>query len=198
MTFLHTTRFSRGKLPHWEVENGRYFVTVRLADSIPRASVLRLQEIHLSLAAVQAQSAAFAGLQRQYFQAMEKYLDVGAGDCHLRHPQNGAIVIEELLALTDWKIEVPHYTIMPNHWHALFVPDRECTRSLADIMKRIKGRTGKRLRSAIGGLGPIWQREWFDRWIRSDAEWEKTVSYIQNNPVKAGLASELNVHPFTK
>jgi REP element-mobilizing transposase RayT len=198
MSFLHTTRFRRGNLPHWEVENGRYFVTVRLADSIPPASVLRLQEIHRSIAAVEAQSGAFAHLQRQYFQTMEKYLEAGAGDCHLGHAANARIVVEGLSSLTDWNVEVAHYTIMPNHWHALLVPARECTRSVADIMKRIKGRTGRCLRSTIGGAGPIWQREWFDRWIRSDAEWEKTVAYIQNNPVKARICSTLHEHPWTK
>jgi REP element-mobilizing transposase RayT len=198
MTFLHTTRFTRGKLPHWEVENGRYFVTVRLADSIPRASVLRLQEIHHSLAAVEAQSAAFVGLQRQYFLTMEKYLDAGAGECFLRQSAHAMVIVEELASLTDWNVEVPHYTIMPNHWHALITTKPESTGSLAEIMKRLKGRTGKRLRSAVVGSGPIWQREWFDRWIRTDAEWEKMVAYIQNNPVKAGICSRLHEHPWTK
>jgi REP element-mobilizing transposase RayT len=198
MSFLHATRFNRGNLPHSEVENGRYFVTVRLADSIPHSSVLRLQEIHRSLSAITARSTAFTGLQREYFQTMEKYLNAGAGECVLREPFNAELVIEELESLTDWHVAVPHYTIMPNHWHALITPKPECTRSLAEIMKRLKGRTGKRLRSAIGGSGPIWQREWFDRWIRDEGEWNKTVTYIQNNPVKAGICSKLHEHPWTK
>jgi len=44
----------------------------------------------------------------------------------------------------------------------------------------------------------VWQREWFDRWIRDEAEWEKCVAYIRNNPVKAGLARTWVEHPWTK
>jgi REP element-mobilizing transposase RayT len=198
MSYLHTTRFERGKLPHWEVENGQYFVTVRLADSIPDDAVKRLQEIHRALSAVTAQSAAFVDLKRQYFLSLEKYLDAGAGECLLRHPLHASLIVDELMSLVDWFIEVPHYTIMPNHWHALIVPGGRCTHSLADIMKRVKGRTGNGIRKSIGGSGAVWQREWFDRWIRNEAEWDRTLAYIRNNPVKAGIVSAWQQHPWTK
>jgi len=95
-------------------------------------------------------------------------------------------------------VAVPHFTIMPNHWHALLVPDPSSPHALSTIMKRIKGRTAKRLRALLGGSGPVWQREWFDRWMRSDAEWEKSVAYIRNNPVKAALVGSWSEHPWTK
>jgi hypothetical protein len=31
-------------------------------------------------------------------------------------------------------------------------------------------------------------REYFDRWMRSDAELVKTIQYVEDNPVRAGLA----------
>ena len=100
----------------------------------------------------------------------------------------------------EWHIAVPHFAIMPNHWHALLVPAPTVDphHTLAAIMKRLKGRTGKRLRSVLGGRGPVWQREWFDRWIRSDAEHEKIIAYIRHNPVKAGLAQSWEEHPWTQ
>ena len=198
MSFLHTTRFNRGKLPHWEVEHGRYFITVRFTDSLPRETVLRLQETHLSLSAIPPQSEAFVALQRQYFQTMEKYLDAGTGECLLGDARCAAVVAEEFESLAEWFVDIPHFTIVPNHFHALGVPRSECVHSLAEIMKRVKGRTGKRIREIAGGAGAVWQREWFDRWVRNEAEWEKTVAYIRNNPVKAGLASEWQKHPWTK
>lgn len=87
---------------------------------------------------------------------------------------------------------------MPNHWHALIVPGDKCTHSLSDIMKRIKGRSGLKIRKAAGGNGEVWQAEWFDHWIRSDAEWERTVSYIRENPVKAGLVKRWSDHHATQ
>jgi len=194
----HTTRFRRGKLPHWEVERGRYFVTVRLADSLPVAAIERLQEITRHLSATEPASAQFVALQRRYFQTMEKYLEVGVGACWLGEPRCAEAIITELDSLAEVGVEVPHRTIMPNHWHALLVPGPACRQSLADVMKRIKGRTGKGVRTLVAGSGPVWQREWFDRWIRDETEWDRVVAYIRNNPVKAGLAPRWHDHPWTK
>jgi hypothetical protein len=43
----------------------------------------------------------------------------------------------------------------------------------------LAGRTG----------GPFWQREYFDRWIRTDKELASVIAYVEANPVKAGLAA---------
>jgi len=198
MRLVQTTRFRRGKLPHWEVENGRYFVTVRLADSLPAAAVTRLQAVHQSLQAIGAQSIQFTQLQREYFAVMEKYLDAGSGACLLTQNPSAQNVSEELQRLEEWEVMVPHYTIMPNHWHALLAPGKYCPHSLSEIMKRVKGRTAKAIRRIAGGAGPVWQREWFDRWIRDDNEWERFVRYIQQNPVKARLVDRPEDHPWTR
>ena len=198
MAFLHTTRFRRGKLPHWEVENGRYFITVRLADSLPREAVVRLQEIHRSLEAIEAGSDQFLALQRTYFRMMEKFLDAGVGACWLQHETIAAQIVCELLSLRNCDVDVVHYTIMPNHWHALISPAATCMQPLSVILKRIKGRTAKYIRRVVGGTGAVWQREWFDRWIRNDVEWARTVDYIQQNPVKAGLVARHLDHAWTR
>jgi putative transposase len=195
---IHTTRFSRGKLPHWEVDGGRYFVTVRLADSLPSEANLRLQEVHRTLSAVEPKSVQFAALQRTYFQLMEKYLDAGAGACWLARADIAECVVAELGALGDWQVDAAHFTIMPNHWHALIVPAATCQQPLPAILKRIKGRTAKHIRRAVGGSGPVWQREWFDRWVRNDAEWDKIADYIRKNPVRAGLVGRYEEHAWTR
>jgi REP element-mobilizing transposase RayT len=195
---LHTTRFQRGKLPHREVDRGRYLVTVRLADSLPCEVVLRLQEIHRALSEIEPKSEQFAALQRTYFRTMEKHLDAGAGACWLKRPEICRSIVRELAALKEWHVDVPHFSIMPNHWHALLVPEPRCAQSLLAISKRIKGRTAKYVRRTVGGSGPVWQREWFDRWMRDDDEWKKTVGYIRNNPVKAGLVNRWEDHTWTR
>ena len=115
MRLVQTTSFRRGKLPHWEIENGRYFVTARLADSLPAAVVTRLQAVHQSLQSIGAQSTQFTQLQREYFAVMEKYLDAGSGACLLSQYPLAQTVSEELLRLEEWDVMVPHYSIMPNH-----------------------------------------------------------------------------------
>ncbi len=193
-----TIRFTRRRLPHWEVESARYFITVRCADSLPLAAVKRLQELHQTQCRIEPNSQEFADAQRQLFRTLEKYLDAGFGACPLRDPAAAAVVIDELAALAEWNIAVPHFSIMPNHWHALLVPVDSQSHSLSAIMKRLKGRTARRIRRVIGGHGPFWQGEWFDRWVRDATEWEKFGAYIHNNPVKAGLVRTWQEHPFTK
>jgi REP element-mobilizing transposase RayT len=193
-----TIRFSRRSLPHLEVEEGRYFVTVRCADSLPGEVVTRLLEVHRNLRAVTPQSEQFAETQRRYFWTMEKYLDRGNGGCILRDPGAARAVVAELDLLAEWQVEVPHYSIMPNHWHALLVPRSGCVHSLSEVMKRAKGRTAKAIRQRCGGEGAVWQREWFDRWVRDAVEWVRLVDYIHNNPVQAGIVRAWHHHPWTR
>jgi type I restriction enzyme R subunit len=196
--FTETTRFRRRHLPHWKVEGGRYFVTVRCADSLPREAAECIEELYRYAKTIAPQPSQFAARQRRIFVSLEKYLDAGMGACPLRRAEIAELLVEEFHALAEWEVDVPHFAIMPNHWHALVVPRDASTRSLSAIMKRLKGRTGKRMREALGGRGPVWQGEWFDRWMRGDVEWEKTVAYIRDNPVRAGLVQSWNEHPWTR
>jgi len=192
------TRFHRRNLPHLEVAGGRYFITVRAAGSLPSEVVACLLDIRRELCAAAPQSEQLRSCQRRYFQTMEKYLDREARNFALRNPAAAAALVAEFASLSEWGVEVPHYSIMPNHWHALLVPQDGCVHSLSEIMKRLKGRSAKAIRQQCGGRGPVWQREWFDRWIRDEAEGTRVVNYIRNNPVKAGLAREWRDHPWTR
>ena len=193
-----TTRFTRGKLPHWEIVGGRYFVTVRCHDSLPAEAVARLAEIHTTLQSVVPHSTEFIALQRRYFQTMEKHLDAGSGEPWLAHPAAASILTTEFAHLESIGIAVPHFTLMPNHWHALIEPGPDCRENLSQIMRTVKGRTARHINTAHGRTGTLWQREWFDRWTRDDAERDRCVAYIRQNPVKAGLARTWPEHPWTK
>lgn len=193
-----TIRFTRRHLPHWEVEAAEYFVTVRCADSLPREATAHIAELHRHLANITARSTEFAALQRQLFRSLEKFLDAGHGSCPLRQPDCARILVDELSALSDCGAVVSHFTVLPNHWHALITPAKDCPHTLSQIMKRVKGRSARRIRLFIGGRGPIWQREWFDRWLRSSHERDRVVDYIHGNPVRAGLVTDWRSHQWTR
>jgi putative transposase len=154
--------------------------------------------VHRALSDVSPASAEFAQLQRQYFRTVEKYLDAGSGSCPLRSPTAARIVIAELEALGDWRVAVRHYAIMPNHWHAMIEPEESCGRSLAQIVRRVKGRSARLINAKLGRAGSVWQREWFDRWMRDDGEYARCVQYIRENPVRAALARGVGEHPWTR
>ena len=39
----------------------------------------------------------------------------------------------------------------------------------------------------LGRSGEFWQREYYDHLIRSEAEFDRAMRYVMDNPSKAGL-----------
>jgi len=78
---------------------------------------------------------------------------------------------------------------MPNHVHVLWTPHIR----LSQLMHRTKGPTARWANKLLGRVGkPFWQEEYFDRLVRSAAEFKQIRHYIELNPVKAGLVA----HPW--
>ena len=71
---------------------------------------------------------------------------------------------------------------MPNHVHVMLYVERGD--DVPEIVHSWKSYTAHKI-----GRGVIWQREYFDRVIRSPAEFHNTRAYILANPGKAGLAN---------
>ena len=62
-------------------------------------------------------------------------------------------------------------------------------------MQAALGRGGPRSTAALGRGAPrgskgsqLWQREYWDRYIRDERHFQSARVYIENNPVSAGLA----------
>jgi REP element-mobilizing transposase RayT len=43
----------------------------------------------------------------------------------------------------------------------------------------------------------VWHREYFDRYVRDDANYVNAVNYIHRNPVKAGLITNSEEWPWS-
>ena len=69
--------------------------------------------------------------------------------------------------------------VMPDHVHILPTLYDETT--LARLMQQLKSVSAHE----IGGR--VWQREYFDRVIRSDEDLRKKAEYVIANPVRTGL-----------
>ena len=82
-------------------------------------------------------------------------------------------------------LDLHAFVIMPNHVHILITPRIE----LPEITTRIKGKSARQANAILNRTGqPFWQDESFDHWVRSPHQFEKMKSYIELNPVRAGLA----------
>ena len=70
--------------------------------------------------------------------------------------------------------------------------------ALPDIMRWLKGRTGRVANRILGRTGKsFWQDESFDHWIRSGEELRKLLAYVEDNPMKAGLVEVREDWPWT-
>lgn len=68
---------------------------------------------------------------------------------------------------------------------------------LAVIMQSLKGFTAWKANQQLGRRGAFWQHESFDHVIRNQEEWERIVTYVLNNPVKAGLIDKWQDWPWS-
>jgi putative transposase len=85
------------------------------------------------------------------------------------------------------KITVHDFVIMPNHVHILMTLPGEIT--LEKAMQLIKGSFSFRAGKELGFRGEVWQRGYSDVQIVDDQSFQRHRTYIDNNPVKAGLAN---------
>lgn len=79
--------------------------------------------------------------------------------------------------------------VMPDHVHLLCTPSEKAPGewwSLADIMHSIKGFSAKTINQLRGTAGLIWQREYFDRIIRTESDFDEKWNYIVHNPELGG------------
>jgi len=123
---------------------------------------------------------------------MDRLLDSArSGPMFLRQPAVAQIVLEEI-RLPQYELHA--FAIMPNHVHLLFTAEAE----VAPLLKSLKGRSARRVNQFMNMTGQsFWQDESYDRWVRSDEEFERIRRYIELNPVKAGLALAPEEYPWS-
>lgn len=171
-------------MPHLDSPLVAQHVTFRLADSLPKEALARIKDKLRSLPAEQQE------IERR--QQIEELMDAGHGACLLRDPAVATIVEEALLRFHGERYRLHAWVVMPNHVHVLFktLPGQE----MAKIVWGWKSFTGKEIKATLRQAGawrshegPVWYREYWDRYIRSRLHYENAVRYIHDNPVKAGL-----------
>ena len=187
---------SRGYLPHVKREGAEYFVTFRLADSLPREVLLRyegeqaerLRTLHEAERIGHPSTDTEEIIRRDFRRRVERYLDQGAGACHLRRPEIGDMVAGALKFFHESRYLLREWVVMPNHVHVLLWPMPN--HLVGDIIKSWKQFTSLRAKRALGlPEGRFWQPEPFDHWIRDDDERARIARYIQHNPVTARLCA---------
>ncbi len=159
-------------LPHWDQPGATYFLTFRLADSLPTAARARLAELR-DLNNAEA------------FAWIERYLDAGAGACIFARPENAAMMATTLRHFDGTRYDLGAFAVMPNHVHALVRPFDGVTR--VKIVHAWKSYSARELQRAGTVQGQVWQDEGFDRIVRDESELRRFHEYILANPAAARL-----------
>jgi putative DNA methylase len=179
--------YARGYVPHFDGGAIPQLVTFRLIDAFP-AVRLREWQIELSkMPPIQAES------ERR--RRIEEYLDKGCGSAWLSQPDLGSLVSRAIACFDGDRYLLHAWCVMPNHVHVLFTPKPD--RSLSEIVQAWKSYTASKANILLARRGSFWQREYFDRFIRDERHFRASVEYIENNPVKAGLALDAITWPFS-
>jgi len=181
-------RRSRRHLPHWRLSGGFYFVTWRLADSLPQEKLRAWNEekiVWLREHPKPWDRATAEDYRERFPRRLEAWLDAGHGACHLRNPACNEIVAGAFHHFDGERYVLASYVIMPNHVHALFqlVGGWE----IEEVVHSIKSYTANRVNRLLGRSGSLWQREGFDHVLRGIPQLDGCLSYIRNNPRVARL-----------
>lgn len=160
----HRGWYSRGYLTHCDAAGLVQHIVFGLADSIPR------------------------GTRSPSVLHTDRLLDAGHGACHLRDPSCASFVETALLYADGERYRLIAWCVMPNHVHVVVEQSEGCP--LADIIQSWKSAASHQINTHLKREGRLWRREYFDRFMRDDDHLSATIAYVEDNPVRAGLAAD--------
>ncbi|MBI3680708.1 MAG: transposase [Acidobacteria bacterium] len=173
--------FYQRRLPHWEVIGQPLFVTFRLHGSLPYNRIFPPANVTSGKA----------------FAAMDRILDQNrSGPVFLGVPEIAHVVVQ---ALSDGetrfhRYQLHSYVVMPNHVHLLVTP----LATAREWLGPLKGFTAREANRILGRTGqPFWQDESYDHLVRNGQEIQRILCYIEDNPVRAGLAASPEQFPWS-
>ena len=83
---------------------------------------------------------------------------------------------------------LPGFVVMPDHIHLLVLPTLQDT--LSGIVQEIKSVTSRKINARRRKGGPLWQKAFFDHYMRTPTELLETLEYIHQNPLRKGLVTK--------
>jgi len=204
--------FYRRRLPHIQPARGIFFVTFRLAGSLPQEVIVRLKEEKLrdemlirNIKDEELCRAKLTILRKRYFGKFDEILDLAAtGPLWLNDERVARMVADAIRGHDGKNYGLITYTIMPNHVHLVFEVARDSSRDqdqihqfdsgsktkhyvVTNILRLLKGATAREASKLLHLENTFWQHESFDHLVRDEEELKRIIEYVLNNPVKAGL-----------
>ncbi|HVL39868.1 MAG TPA: transposase [Fimbriimonadaceae bacterium] len=172
--------YTRGYLPHFDVPEATQFLTWRLEDAIPPGAWAKILADTEALPEEER--------RRARMRSADLLLDAGHGSAALKSWPVARAVQDTLWFGHGKRYRLHAYVVMPNHVHAVLtlLPGQE----LSTVVRTVKSYSAREANRILKRSGRFWQIEVFDRLIRSPEHFERTVQYVEWNPVKAKLVED--------
>ena len=188
-----TSPSASGNLPHWEQTGKTVFVTFRLADSLPQEKLSEWQALESEWMTRNPPPWSFeTQCQHDHLISaeMEGWLDKGYGDCFLRDTMARTAVENAITHFDGVRYRLYAYVVMPNHVHACFMPLNGFR--ISQILHTWKSYSANAVNKVLNRTGKVWQKEYFDRYIRNESHFERVIRYIRrNNTALAWIAASV-------
>lgn len=126
---------TRRRLPHWTQPGCTYFITWRMADSLPHSLLKEWKAERTTWLALHPQpwdEETQKEYEIRFLRRIERWSDEGYGSCALARPEVREIVAAALHHFNGVRYDLDSFVIMPNHVHVLARP-KAMSESEADI-----------------------------------------------------------------
>jgi putative transposase len=101
-----------------------------------------------------------------------------------------SVVIQALKdSMKAYGMEALAYCLMPTHLHVVL--HNQGGKNIVHAIRNFKQRTHHQVGRSL------WQRSFYDHFIREDEDLRLAMEYVVNNPVRAGLVPDANDFPWS-
>ncbi len=200
-------RQTRTNLPHWRQDAVLYFITFRLADSLPKERLdawTRDRNAWLASHPKPHSPAETREFHATFSARLEEWLDQAAGSCVLAIPECHAIVRRAIIHFDGKRLHLGDFVVAANHVHVLANPLPG--HDLSAILHSWKSFTAKQIVKVQAAarrlepwwnnraskwtesgrlpdsMRPVWQKESFDHIVRSPEDLQRFETYIRSHP----------------
>lgn len=194
------TIYYRRNLPHIQPNGAAFFVTFRLAGSLPKEVVLRLKEeksknerLLYKVKDEPERKKKIDDQRKLYFGKFDEILDKAtSGPCWLKGERIVKVVADAIRLHDKKEYDLLAYCIMPNHVRLVFTVRHDFITSMraearatsttscyimTDILRLIKGSTAREANKILNRTGLFWQHESYDRVVRDEKELNRIIWY---------------------
>lgn len=161
----------RGYIPHFDASSLVQHVVFRTAGSLPK---------HV-LESANLVSSSFRP------RMIDEALDQSASGNIFGQPDCAQIMQDALRFFDGDRYDLQAWCVMPNHVHVVLVTSPDVL--LGSIIKSWKYKVALEINRLNNTTGPIFAKDYFDRFVRNLKQAETAIYYVEANPVKAGLCT---------